>query len=207
MQFLALIFGEWVYRPYSVLVAAILRMRGVSVGRNLKILGVPQIRINGGRGSIKIGDNVFIKGSIDLRTGPGGRLSIKNNVAIDTMCRFIAANDAVVTVEEGADLGAFLICNGGTDIRIGKNVLMAGFCYLQSSAHGTAVGVLIKEQHHSYSPISIGDDVWLGGHVSVLAGVTIGDGAIVGAHSVVTKDIDSNTVVAGAPSKLIRPRC
>lgn len=206
MGFLSLIFGEWVFKPYSGLVAMILRIKGVKVGRNFKILGVPQLRIKGGRGSIQIGDNVFIKGSIDLRTGVNGKILIKNNVAIDTTCRFIAANDAIITIEEGADLGAFLICNGGTDIHIGKDVLMAGFCYLQSSNHGVVRGVPIKEQPHSYSPIKVGDNSWLAGHVSVLAGVTIGSGAVVGAHSVVTKNIDEDMIVAGIPAKKIRVR-
>jgi maltose O-acetyltransferase len=53
-------------------------------------------------------------------------------------------------------------------------------------------------------PISIGNDVWVGGNAIILSGVTIGDGAVVGAGSVVTKNVESMTVVAGNPAKLIR---
>ena len=55
-------------------------------------------------------------------------------------------------------------------------------------------------------PIIIGDDVWLGTGVIVTKGVNIGDGAIVAAGSVVTKDIPPNTVFAGSPAKFIRNR-
>ena len=54
--------------------------------------------------------------------------------------------------------------------------------------------------------ITIGNDVWLGYRSVILAGVTVGDGAIVGAYSVVTKDVPPYTIVAGNPAKEIRRR-
>jgi acetyltransferase-like isoleucine patch superfamily enzyme len=54
------------------------------------------------------------------------------------------------------------------------------------------------------APIVIGRKVWLGAAATVLPGVTIGDGAIVGAGAVVTKDVPANAIVAGVPAKLIR---
>lgn len=53
-------------------------------------------------------------------------------------------------------------------------------------------------------PISIGDDVWVGGGAIICPGVTIGDNAVVGAGSVVTRDVEAYTVVAGNPAKVIR---
>ncbi|KAF4725178.1 hypothetical protein FOZ63_015769, partial [Perkinsus olseni] len=54
------------------------------------------------------------------------------------------------------------------------------------------------------SPITIGDDVWIGGRTVVLPGVTIGTGSIIGAGSVVTKDIPAHTIAAGNPCKPIK---
>lgn len=53
---------------------------------------------------------------------------------------------------------------------------------------------------------TIGNDVWIGREATIMPGVTIGDGAVVGAHSVVTKDVGSYEVVAGNPARTIRKR-
>ena len=53
-------------------------------------------------------------------------------------------------------------------------------------------------------PITIGDDVWIGGHSTILPGVSIGDGAVVAAGAVVTKDVEPNTIVGGVPAKVIK---
>nr|WP_285849381.1 DapH/DapD/GlmU-related protein [Niallia taxi] len=53
-------------------------------------------------------------------------------------------------------------------------------------------------------PITVGNDVWIGGSCVILAGITIGDNSIVAAGSVVTKDVPANTVVAGNPAKVIK---
>lgn len=55
-------------------------------------------------------------------------------------------------------------------------------------------------------PINIGNDVWIGYGAVILRGVSIGDGAIVGAGAVVTKDVDPYTIVGGVPAKTIRKR-
>ncbi|WP_245864828.1 DapH/DapD/GlmU-related protein [Terribacillus aidingensis] len=53
-------------------------------------------------------------------------------------------------------------------------------------------------------PITIGNDVWIGGSCVILAGVKVGDNSVVAAGSVVTKDVPANTIVAGSPAKIIR---
>lgn len=54
------------------------------------------------------------------------------------------------------------------------------------------------------APVIIGENVWIGANVTVVPGVTIGKNAIIAAGAVVTKDVDSNTVVGGVPAKLIK---
>ncbi|WP_435246227.1 sugar O-acetyltransferase [Streptomyces sp. NRRL F-5630] len=61
-----------------------------------------------------------------------------------------------------------------------------------------------REKWESARPITIGDNVWLGGGVLVLPGITIGENSVVGAGSVVTKDLPPNTVAAGNPARVVR---
>ena len=53
-------------------------------------------------------------------------------------------------------------------------------------------------------PITVGDNCWFGGNVTVLPGVTIGDNCVIGANSLVTKDIPDNSLVVGSPAKVVR---
>ena len=64
----------------------------------------------------------------------------------------------------------------------------------------------VHEEFWQSEPIHIGNDVWIGDEVFVKNGVTIGDGAVLGARSVVTKDVPPYAIVAGVPAKIIRYR-
>ncbi|MDW7731799.1 MAG: acyltransferase [Methanolobus sp.] len=77
---------------------------------------------------------------------------------------------------------------------------------LTSTYNSTRKDVLIRKQGKSQAPIRIGKNVWIGARVTILPGVEIGDGAIIGANSVVTKDVMPNTVVGGVPAKYIKDR-
>lgn len=61
-----------------------------------------------------------------------------------------------------------------------------------------------KWHHAEAAPIVIEDDVWIGEYAAIMKGVTIGKGAIVAAHAVVTKDVPAYTVVAGNPAKVVK---
>jgi acetyltransferase-like isoleucine patch superfamily enzyme len=206
MKFIAFIFGWWVYRPYSKLVSFILRIKGIKVGQYFYIQGVPYLKIRGKSKNIEIGSNVSVLGDIDLRNRENGKIRIHDNVSIDTSSRFVAANDAVLTISSGCKIGPYCIFNCGTDIFVGEDTLVAGFCYIQSSNHGINKNSLIKNQQHTYGKITVGHDVWLGGHVSVLPGVSIGEGAVVGAKSVVTKNLPSYSISVGIPANVISER-
>jgi len=91
----------------------------------------------------------------------------------------------------------FLDCAG---IEIGDRVLFGPNVQLYAATH--PVETERRREGLEYAlPITIGDDVWLGGAVVVLPGVTIGDRAVVGAGSVVTKDVPAEVVAAGNPCR------
>lgn len=93
----------------------------------------------------------------------------------------------------------------GCRISIGRRTLFGPNVQIYSATHPLDGHVRQGTKGPEYSkPITIGDDVWVGGAVIICPGVTIGNGSTVGAGSVVTKDVEPYTVVAGNPAKLIR---
>lgn len=88
-------------------------------------------------------------------------------------------------------------------VKIGKNAAIGPNCGLYCAVHPTDP-VERAKWVETAKPITIGDNVWLGGNVVVLPGVTIGDNTTIGAGSVVTKDIPSNVVAAGNPCKVLK---
>lgn len=72
--------------------------------------------------------------------------------------------------------------------------------------HGTKKGELIRNQANEISPINIGADVWIAANVVVLKGVTIENGAVIGANSLVNSNIKEDGIAVGAPAKIIRYR-
>ena len=88
-------------------------------------------------------------------------------------------------------------------VTIGKNVMIAPNVSIYTAGH--PVHPDSRNSGYEYGiPITIGDNVWIGGSVVILPGVTIGNNAVIGAGSVVTKDIPDNAIAAGSPCKVIR---
>lgn len=89
----------------------------------------------------------------------------------------------------------------GNDVMIGPNVVM------DTSRHNMErTDIPMKDQGLSYAPIIVGDDVWIGANAVILCGVTLGRGCVVGAGSVVTRDVEPYAVVVGAPAGVLRRR-
>lgn len=89
------------------------------------------------------------------------------------------------------------------EVRIGDNCFFGPRVSLLTATHPTAPGPRAAELEYGI-PITIGDNVWLGGGVIVNPGVTIGDNTVIGSGSVVTKDIPSGVIAAGNPCRIIR---
>ena len=106
-------------------------------------------------------------------------------------------------------IGQFTHVTAVNKVVIGDNLLTVRFVLISDNSHGEMTlndvtkGPLARKIV-SKGPVTIGNNVWLGDKVSVLPGVTIGDGCVVGANSVVTHDIPSYSVAAGNPAKVIK---
>jgi acetyltransferase-like isoleucine patch superfamily enzyme len=101
--------------------------------------------------------------------------------------------------------GCWINAMGG--IEIGSNVIIGPYCVIHSANHKfNDINQPILFQGYERLSVKIKDDCWLGANVIVLPGVTIGKGCVIGAGSVVTKDIPEYSVAVGNPAKVIRSR-
>ncbi len=158
------------------------------------------------------------------------RISIGSHVAIDDNClldakgsnnRGIAIADRVfvgrnsilsckngdIILEEGVNIGFNCEVFSGSSVSIGRNSLLAGYCYVIGGGHEFEnIDRPIQEQLGVSKGVTIEEDVWLGAGTMVLDGVRIGSQTVVGAGSVVTSDLPPRSVVAGTPARVLRSR-
>jgi acetyltransferase-like isoleucine patch superfamily enzyme len=192
--------------PRSQSFIFLLRYLGMKIGADVKIMGRIRFKVRGRFDNIIIGDEVVIGKNVDLRNRENGVIDIGNKVYLDENVRIVAARDGSVKIDIGAELGANTIINSGGITTIGKYSLLAGFININSSSHGTKIHSYIKDQPHEHGTVSIGDDVWVGSYAAVLMNSKIGNGSVIGSHSVVIGEIPSFSIAVGVPAKVIKSR-
>lgn len=88
-------------------------------------------------------------------------------------------------------------------VTIGDRVMFGPFVSIFAATHETEVQS--RRDNIEYArPVNIGDDCWIGGHVTILPGVTIGQGCTIGSNSIVTKDVPEWSVAMGSPAKVVK---
>lgn len=179
--------------------------KSISIGRNLKCDSLPYILVTE-NGRISIGRNVYFRRDVEIRVHGNSNLYIGDSCQIDRGVRILAANNACVEIANGTKVGLYSVLNGGDDIRIGKNCLISGFVYLQTSMHNHKSDLSIQQSGYCHSPIKIGTDVWIGAHATVLPGCCLCDGTVVGSNAVVNKNTSAGDIIAGVPAKKIDNR-
>jgi maltose O-acetyltransferase len=123
---------------------------------------------------------------------------------VDRLCNFGSGRGLSLGTNSNIGKRAWLL----GDVTIGDDVVMAPEVIAISSNHefaDTTIPIRLQGQTQS-RPIFVGNDVWLGARCIILPGVRVGDHAIVGAGSVVTKDVEPWAIVGGNPARLIRRR-
>ncbi len=115
-------------------------------------------------------------------------------------------NGAQVSLGDHSMIGADSIIGSAAPVVIGNDVLMGPQVIIYTSNHGTRLGSLMRLQPLECAQVEIGSDVWMGARSIILPGVRVGDGAVVGAGAVVTRDVPPNAIVGGVPARIIRFR-
>jgi len=156
---------------------------------------------------IFLGDRVFIGKNCDLDVEYlDSEIRIGDDVHIsrDTV---ILAGVGQTIINERVSIGAGSFVYGSSGVEIGKDSLLADHVRVMAGSHRYKdASKLIRLQGACAKKTTIGQDVWLGSSAIVLGGVTVGDGAVVGAGAVVTNDIPRYSIAGGVPAKVIGKR-
>ncbi len=182
-----------------------LRRKGVTLGEGAWISGWVDLAL-AAHSSLSIGRCLFVPRTIEIRGNDDGRITIGDNVTIDSGARLHVANRATLKIGDRVGIGPYNILNAFDDLTVGDHTMFGPFVNINCADHGVERCEPMRDQYGTYGAVTIGADCWLGAMVVVLRGVTIGDGAVVGAGSVVNCDIPEHTVAAGVPAKVIRER-
>ncbi|AXV36746.1 MAG: hypothetical protein CIT01_00315 [Methanobacterium sp. BRmetb2] len=130
---------------------------------------------------------------------------IGSDVSIATNVKLLHPQSITLKNKVGVANGVILDGRGGIDI---DEYTIVGFesVILSCTHQHQKKDIPIRDQGMFTAPVKIGKDVWIGARVMILPGVTIGDRSIIGANSVVTKDVAPNSIVGGIPAKFIKDR-
>jgi acetyltransferase-like isoleucine patch superfamily enzyme len=118
----------------------------------------------------------------------------------------IVSDDAVLEIGDHAFVATGCVMHVSQSVTIGAHSLIGAHVVISDHAHVAGRGQRVDEQGIRSAPVMIGSDVTIYPQAVITAGVTIGDGAIISACSLVTKDIPANTIVAGVPARNIGER-
>lgn len=153
---------------------------------------------------------LFLKNSVvypSVRIYGARRLRIGRDVAIRENSYLQIAKKGFINIGNDVFIGMFCVMDGAGGITIGDGVAISYHTSIISASHRhDNLEVPSGEQGFITKGIKIENNVWMGAKVVVLDGVTVGEGAIIGAGSVVTSDIPKFAIAVGVPARVIRYR-
>jgi len=147
---------------------------------------------------------VYIRGRKGLRYGKG--------LTTGHGCRFdMIGKNITLVLGENSRIGDYVHIVADSNVNIGDNVLMASKVFISDTNHGIYNGenqsepeINPNERPLVFSPVVIGNNVWLGENAVILAGTTIGSGCIVGANAVVSGSFPDECIIVGVPARIIK---
>ncbi len=171
--------------------------KGLIIGRNVVIRNPENIEIGD---FVTIDDNCVIDGR-------GGKVILEDKVLINRNC-LVLAKTGGIKLGARSSIGSNSVIVSMSGVELGEAVLTAGNCYISAGLYdfeNLEIPVM-DQQAYSKGPIIIGKNSWLGTGVTILDGVNIGEGAVIGASSMVNKDVPEFAIAVGTPAKVVKFR-
>lgn len=173
------------------------------IGSRTRLDGADRIEFSNG-GALRIGMGPFglttWRDTSVLRIRPEGRFVVDGTVSLQRGVR-IVVDRGTLTIGHGTNVNGFTRILVNAAVTIGAGCTLAWDVQVLDSDFHAVVGP--DGPLPSVAPVVIGDRVWIGARALILKGVTIGDGAVVAAGAVVTRDVPPGAIVAGTPAKII----
>ena len=205
----------------KLLVRDILSYAAITLQRHWsKDWGTLALRIKARLFGVEVGSGVTACGSVILGRWPGSHIRLGAGCSLISSSRRATASTlyapvrlrtyaptARIELAEGVQLSGTAITARSCAISIGKDTMVGPNCVITDSdfhAHWPAETRHVEPAFELDRGVSIGANVWIGMNALILKGVTIGDGAIVAAGSVVVRDVPPKAVVAGVPAKVVK---
>ena len=158
-----------------------------------------------GKSGLSIGNNSIIKKNVIFRLTEGAMLKIGNNSIIDNDVSFYLTKpkpELIIGDHVAISKGTVIACK--TKLTIGDYTRIATYVVIRDNTHDYGNGKLLINTDAIIKPIKIGINVWIGDKVIIFPGVKIGDNSIISAGSIVTNDVEPNTLVAGQPARFLK---
>ncbi len=163
--------------------------------------------------NIKIAHKVLIGDRVNIQCAPKAQISLGDHVKIGSGCTLNSSGNNKITIGTGTSLHGNCVING--NVSIGNWCLFAANIFLSSHPHTFKSNppMMIRDQDLQFFDINnpsnhiiIEDDCWIGWGVVIREGIRVGKGSIIGANSVVVKDVPPYSIVGGIPGKVLKNR-
>lgn len=190
-----LLFVKHLQWKESARLASMIECKSVSFGIVEELVGTQYIKIGDGT---EFGNYLCLTAWDSWRVERNGGDSIINTYTPS------------ISIGKGCRFGLYNHITAVNKISIGNHVLTGKWVTITDNAHGFTDSLSLEtippilRPLVSKGPVSIGNNVWIGDKATILPNVTIGDGAVIAANAVVTKDVPAYSVVGGNPAKIIK---
>lgn len=152
-----------------------------------------------------IGDHVVVERGAELNVAGGGLIEIASRSKIKSNC-FLKCYGGKIRIGHRTTIGEFSLVAGHGGVEIGDFCMLAPYVMINAASHILEGKDPYRFQGEKTKGIRLHNNVWLGARSTVLDGVTIGEGVVVGAHSLVNRDLAKSSMAVGSPAKIVQKK-